>query len=105
LAIATAGDNDLLVSLAFPALFRQAGTRLLSLAGLADLAGFWYLVGRAITNTKPSGHSSLHATAVVWGDKVFASRRPLAVCLNRRSVAYVVWGRRHPDARRVLARY
>jgi hypothetical protein len=83
---------------------RATWTPLLLFATLAVLAAPWYLVGRTIADATPAASSPVPASAIVWGGRVFSSRPSLARWLNRRGVAYVVWGARHPHAQRLLER-
>jgi hypothetical protein len=80
------------------------GKPLALLVILAAISAPWYLVGQTLANAKPAARSSLTSSGVVWGDRVFTSRGPLAAWLHFRGVAYVVWGRRHPLAWRTLER-
>jgi hypothetical protein len=43
-------------------------------------------------------------SAIVWGDRVFQTRRPLAGWLRVHGVDYSVWARRHKPANRLLGR-
>jgi hypothetical protein len=82
---------------------RLAQNLLLILAAIAAIGVPMYFVVRTIADARPVV-SFVPPTAVVWGDRVFSSRPPLAVWLHRRGVAYAVWAERHPRASQVLAR-
>jgi hypothetical protein len=73
-------------------------------AAVAALAIPWYLVARTLRDVKPAAASPVHASAIVWGGRVFATRGPLQHWLHVRGVAYSVWGGRHPAAHDLLAR-
>lgn len=45
---------------------------------------------------EPQPRAQRQPTAIVWGDRVFASRAQLARWLRARGVDYLVWSRRHP---------
>jgi len=69
----------------------------LAAAALTAIAIPWYLVARKLQDAQPVP-SAVAAAGVIWGDRVFASRAPLAHWLRRRGVAYSVWASRHPPA-------
>jgi hypothetical protein len=70
---------------------------MLAAAALATIAIPWYLVARTLQNAEPVP-SSVVAGGVIWADRVFPSRGPLAHWLHVRGVAYSVWASRHPPA-------
>jgi hypothetical protein len=63
----------------------------------------FYLVGKTLHNVRPV-RSSAVARSIVWGDRVFLTRRTLGRWLLARGVAYSVWAERHPRASRRLPR-
>ena len=64
---------------------------------LATIAIPWYFVARTLQTATPV-ESRVVATSVIWADRVFPARGPLAHWLHVRGVAYSVWASRHPPA-------
>lgn len=73
----------------------------LAAVAVASVAIPWYFVARTLENATPVPATVL-ASSVIWADRVFPSRRPLARWLHFRGVAYSVWASRHrPAAARI----
>ena len=70
---------------------------MLAAAAAATIAIPWYFVARTLQTATPVP-SEVAAAGVIWGDRVFPSRAPLAHWLRFRGVAYSVWASRHPPA-------
>lgn len=83
---------------------RAAGRRLSLVLALAAVAVLWFVVARTLANPPPAVDSPVHSSSVVWGQRVFTSRRPLHHWLHVRGVAYSVWSRRHPLAAETLSK-
>jgi hypothetical protein len=88
------------VTLRLPNL-RQALVVLVIAAALAATGAVWARVVHTISSTRPVA-SSLKATSIVWGDRVFQSRPDLTGWLHARGATYVRWGINHPAARDLL---
>lgn len=80
---------------------REALVLLVLGAALAVTGIVWARVVHTISNTRPVA-SSLKATSVVWGDRVFESRADLTRWLHTRGATYVRWSTNHPGARDLL---
>jgi hypothetical protein len=80
---------------------REALVLLVLGAALAVTGIVWAQVVHTISNTRPVA-SSLKATSVVWGDRVFESRVDLTRWLHTRGATYVRWSTNHPSARDLL---
>src|SRR5579859_5107612 len=59
---------------------------------------------QTLRHVQPVQASIPPVSAVVWGDRVFSTPRPLAGWLQARGVNYRVWAHRHPPANRLLER-
>jgi len=59
---------------------------------------------RTLKHVKPVRSHVPPVSAIVWGDRVFLTRQPLAGWLRVRGVSYSVWAHRHPPANRLLGR-
>jgi hypothetical protein len=57
---------------------------------------------RTLQNVQPVQATVPPVSAVVWGDRVFSTPKPLAGWLQTRGVAYRAWAHRHPPANRLL---
>jgi hypothetical protein len=88
------------VTLRLPNL-RRALVVLVIAAALAATGAVWARVVHTISSTRPVA-SSLKATSIVWGDRVFQSRPDLTGWLHARGATYVRWGINHPAARDLL---
>jgi hypothetical protein len=80
---------------------REAFVLLVIGAALTATVMVWARVVHTISNTRPVA-SSLKATSVVWGDRVFQSRPGLTGWLHAHGATYVRWGINHPAARDLL---
>jgi hypothetical protein len=71
--------------------------RLLVLAGLAAVVVVWVFVARTLMHpvrvTQTPG--AIRPTAIVWGDRTFASRAALASWLASHGVTYRQWAKLH----------
>jgi hypothetical protein len=80
---------------------REALVLLVLGAALAVTGMVWARVVHTISSTRPVA-SSLKATSVVWGDRVFQSRADLTRWLHTRGATYVRWSTNHPAASDLL---
>jgi hypothetical protein len=67
-------------------------------------AGFaWYRVAHTLSNARPVKVPTIHpVSGVVWGDRVFNSRRALTMWLHSRGATYASWASHNPALARVL---
>jgi hypothetical protein len=84
------------VTLRLPSL-RRAFAVLLTAAALAATGFVWARVVSTLANGVPQA-SSLQATSVVWGDRVFLSPSDLTAWLHARGATYRGWSHNHPAA-------
>jgi hypothetical protein len=61
-----------------------------------------YFLGKTLHDVQPV-RSDASARSVVWANRVFLTREPLAHWLHVRGVGYRVWAERHPRAARAMA--
>jgi hypothetical protein len=59
---------------------------------------------RTLKHVKPVRSTVPPVSAIVWGDRVFLTRQPLAGWLRVHGVNYGVWATRHKPANRLLGR-
>jgi hypothetical protein len=59
---------------------------------------------RTLHDVQPVRAAAPPVSALVWGDRVFWTPKPLAGWLHARGVSYRVWARRHPPGNRLLHR-
>jgi hypothetical protein len=77
-------------------------SRILAVLLLAPcLAGALAFGASRSVNDEPIGAAN-GATGVLWGDRVFTSRRQLTTWLNAHGARYDRWSRRHPRAAALL---
>jgi hypothetical protein len=62
---------------------------------LGAAAFLWTKVTLMIGGAKPPATTN-HPAAIIWGDRVFTDRPPLARWLRSRGASYAVWRRTHP---------
>jgi hypothetical protein len=70
----------------------------LALAGIA-----WYRVAHTLRTAKPVTVPTIHpVSGIVWGGRVFNTRREMAIWLHSRGASYARWEERNPNLARVL---
>jgi hypothetical protein len=74
---------------------------LLLAAAIAAVAVTWMRVVQTISEAKPVPAAG-QATAIAWGDRVFASRAELAAWLRSRGTSYEAWSKTHQVAAGVV---
>jgi hypothetical protein len=74
---------------------------LLLAAAFAAVAATWMRVVQTISEAKPVPAAG-QATAIAWGDRVFASRAELAAWLRSRGTSYEAWSKTHQVAAGVV---
>lgn len=84
---------------------RRAASRALPLLGIIVLYGamgygWWTVAQRMAPAERPKTIG--HPTAIVWGDRVYASPAAFKQWLKARGVRYRSWARRHPAALRIV---
>jgi hypothetical protein len=80
---------------------RRALSAVALLVTVAVVAIAWARVVRTIQSAHPAP-TQARATAVAWGDRVFASRVELARWLRSRGVAYSTWARNHASSAGII---
>jgi hypothetical protein len=68
------------------------------------MAGFaWYRVAHTLSTARPVKVPTIHpVSGVVWGDRVFNSRRALTAWLHARGATYARWAAHNPALASVL---
>ncbi|MDP9261068.1 MAG: hypothetical protein M3O89_03760, partial [Actinomycetota bacterium] len=79
----------------------RAFALLLAVAGLGIAALTWARVVQTIFDAKPVT-STMHATSVVWGDRVFQSPAELRRWLRSHGTTYAAWRGQHVVASALL---
>jgi cytoskeletal protein RodZ len=74
---------------------RDRGRVLLVLGAVVAVAAPWFLVARKLGDAHPPATPTLHATALVWGGRVFTSPVQFAGWLRSRGSSYTAWKRKH----------
>jgi len=80
---------------------RRALSAVALLVTIAVVAISWAAVVRTIQSAHPAPTRG-RATAVAWGDRVFASRAELARWLRSRGVSYSVWAHNHVSSAGII---
>lgn len=75
----------------------------MTLVALCAAAFSWYRVAHTLRTARPVKVPTIHpVSGIVWGDRVFTSRRELTAWLHSRGASYARWASRYPDLARVL---
>lgn len=80
---------------------RRALSSVALLVTVAVIAISWAAVVRTIQSAHPAP-TRARATAVAWGDRVFASRAELARWLRSRGATYSAWARTHATSAGII---